>query len=223
MIPRYRAVLFDLDGTLSDPGLGITRSIVYALERLGVAVPSEPALRLMIGPPLRDSFATLLGGRARVEEAMTLYRERYGPRAAIESAIYPGVPELLADLRAAGCVLALATSKPVIFAERILAHFGLSSYFDLIGGATLDTRIEGKEAVVGEVLAQIDPTIHAATVMVGDREHDVSGAHTHGLACIGVTYGFGSRAELELAGADLIVTSVAELRDVLMPAAPAAR
>ncbi|WP_129630031.1 HAD family hydrolase [Candidatus Oscillochloris fontis] len=215
-LPRYTTVLFDLDGTLTDPFEGISRSINYALERLGrPAIPLE-ILRTWIGPSLRDSFASVLDeDRGLVEQAVALYRERYGPIGSTENRIYPGIPELLGDLSAAGCAVCLATSKPQIFARHILEHFGLEQHFSVIGGASLDTSRERKADVIAYVLDQLPPQRRERVVMVGDREHDVAGATEHGIPAIGVSWGYGSAEELSVAGAVAVVERVVDLRPLL--------
>ncbi|NTV62673.1 MAG: HAD hydrolase-like protein [Oscillochloris sp.] len=214
---RYPTVLFDLDGTLSDPFEGISRSIGYALEQLGRPPVPEAILRTWIGPSLRASFASVLDGdHTLVERAMALYRERYGPIGCLENHIYPGIPALLADLAAADCAVCLATSKPEIFARRILEHFGVAMHFAVIGGASLDTSREHKADVIAYALSQLPPDRRRPAVMIGDREHDVLGAREHDLPTIGVSYGYGSRTELAAAGALTVVATVQELRDLLL-------
>jgi phosphoglycolate phosphatase len=215
--PRHPTVLFDLDGTLTDPLEGIARSIRYALERLGRPPLGDDVLRTWIGPSLRDSLAGVLNGdQALVEQGMALYRERYAPTGIFENRVYPGIPELLADLAAAGSRVCLATSKPQIFAQRILEHFGIASHFTIIGGATLDTSRESKAAVIAYVLDALPAAARAAAVMVGDREHDVIGARQNSLPTIGVSYGYGSRDELRAAGAVAVADDVTALRDLLL-------
>ncbi len=215
--PHYPTVLFDLDGTLTDPLEGITRSIRYALERLGRPPLSDVVLRDWIGPSLRSSLAGVLDGdEAMVERGMALYRERYAPTGIFENRIYPGIPELLADLASAGSCVCLATSKPQIFAQRILEHFGIIGHFTVIGGATLDTSRDSKADVIAYVLGELPAAARADAIMVGDREHDVIGARQNGLPTIGVTYGYGSRAELAAAGAAALAADVATLRNLLL-------
>lgn len=213
----YTTIFFDLDGTLTDPAEGITRSIQYALARLGCHVPPAAGLRAWIGPPLRQSFAHYLGtdDQALVEQAMIFYRERFANVGLFENVVYAGVPELLADLRAAGYRLYLATSKPLPYAERILAHFSLAHHFTLIGGATLDGRLSEKAQIIGELL-RADDFSGTRCIMVGDREHDVLGARAHGLPCVAVTYGYGSLAELEACRPTYLVGSVGALRATLL-------
>jgi phosphoglycolate phosphatase len=215
--PRYPTVLFDLDGTLTDPLEGIARSIRYALERLGRPPLSDEVLRGWIGPSLRGSLASVLDGdQALVEQGMSFYRERYGPTGIFENRVYPGIPELLADLAAAGSCVCLATSKPQIFAQRILDHFEIARHFTVIGGATLDTSRESKAAVIAYVLDALPVAARTDAIMVGDREHDVIGARQNNLPTIGVSYGYGTREELSAAGAITVADDVAALRDLLL-------
>lgn len=216
--PIYRAILFDLDGTLTDPAEGITRSIQYALERLGYPAPPASDLYSWIGPSLRESFAHYLhtDDRQKVELAITFYRERFAGVGLFENVVYPGIPALLADLQQAGCRLFLATSKPEVYARRILDHFDLAIYFSAIGGATLDGRLQTKADVIATVLPQLEPDERTALVMVGDREQDIVGARIHGIPSIAVSYGYGSIAELTACAPDRVVNSVAELRTVLL-------
>ncbi len=215
-LPTYTCILFDLDGTLTDPFEGISNSINYALQRLGRAPISLTTLRTWIGPSLRGSFASVLDGdHDLVEQAVVFYRERYGPIGSTENRLYPGIPGLLADLDAAGCAVCLATSKPQVFAHHILEHFHLDHHFRVIGGASLDTSRERKADVIAYVLEQLPPQYRERVVMVGDREHDVEGAKEHGIPAIGVTWGYGSAEELRAAGAIVVVDDVAALRPLL--------
>jgi phosphoglycolate phosphatase len=215
--PRYPTVLFDLDGTLTDPLEGIARSVRYALEQLGRPPLSDAVLRTWIGPSLRGSFAAALDGdQALAEQAVALYRKRYGPTGIYENQVYAGIPALLASLSAAGSHICLATSKPQIFAQRILEHFGIAGHFMIIGGASLDTSRESKADVIAYVLGELPVDARVGAVMVGDREHDVFGARQNELPTIGVTYGYGSREELVAAGAVAIADNVAALHDLLL-------
>ncbi|QRM29691.1 HAD family hydrolase [Microvirga sp. VF16] len=196
--------LFDLDGTLTDPKTGITRSVQYALERLGRPVPEADALTWMIGPPLIAGFTELLGGTHEVQEAVRLYRERYSDVGLFENEVYAGIPALLQDLQEKGAHLYVATSKLHVFARRILEHFGLSGSFVEIYGSELDNRNADKRDLIRHILEQerFDPT---RAVMIGDRKHDAIGAKANGIATIGVTWGYGSRQELLDAGTACLV------------------
>ena len=205
-------VLFDLDGTLTDPKEGITRSIAYALERMARVVPDIDALRFAIGPPLRDSFATLLdtSDAQAIELAMLHYRERFSSIGLFENAVYPGIPETLSAIKSAGCKIVLATAKPHIYAKRILEHFELSAAFDAVYGCELDGTRQHKTDLIAYLLKheQIDPA-ERPTVMIGDRVHDIAAAHANGCQAIGVTWGYGSASELR--DANLIAHQPADL------------
>lgn len=215
----YQAVLFDLDGTLTDPAEGITRCMAYGLEQVHAAVPALEVLRSWIGPPLRASFAAYLQDAVLAEQVLYGYRERFSAVGIFENQVYDGIPELLAELHSSGCRLFLATSKPQLYAERILEHFDLRRYFAVVGGASLDDRMGTKAEVIGALLPSMSDEERGACVMVGDRDVDVEGARAHGIACIAVNWGFGSLVELESCKPARIVHRVAELRDVLMSSA----
>jgi phosphoglycolate phosphatase len=205
-------VLLDLDGTLTDSGLGIGRCIVHALEHLGLPAPDPAALRRCVGPPLADSFRTLLGARHehRVSRAIELYRERFSSDGMFENQVYPGIPEVLAELRRRGHRLRVVTSKPTVFAERIVRHFELAGYFAGIHGAALDGTHGDKAELIAHVLERERITADAA-VMVGDRSHDVVGSRKNSVPAVGVLWGYGSFEELRRAGATAIVSHPGEL------------
>ena len=195
------AIFFDLDGTLTDPKPGITRSIQYALQRLDhPAIPTEDELTWCIGPPLRASFVRLLGGDHSADRAVSLYRERFSDVGLYENGVYDGIGDVLTKLRTSGHRLFVATSKPHVFAERIIDHFGLRNHFERVFGSELDgTRVDKShllEYALKEV--SVDPS---QTLMIGDRSHDMVGAKNNGMRGIGVLYGYGSRDELLEAGA----------------------
>ena len=213
----YDVILFDLDGTLTDPGEGITNSVAHALEKLGIPVPERRALYKFIGPPLYASFMDFYGlDRQKALEAVEFYREYYRDRGIWENRVYDGIPELLAKLQAAGKTLLLATSKPEEFALQILEHFGLSQYFQLVAGSTMDSSRGEKADVIAYALEQQQIAPSPAVVMVGDREHDVLGARKAGLDCIGVLFGYGTEPELQKAGAARIAATVEELAGLLL-------
>jgi phosphoglycolate phosphatase len=193
-------IFFDLDGTLTDPKPGITGSIQYALQRLDLPVPTQDELTWCIGPPLRASFVTLLGGEPLADRAVALYRERFADVGLYENSVYPDIEHTLAALRHSPRRLFVATSKPDVFAERIIEHFGLSGYFEHVFGSELD----GTRVNKGELLAYaiettgVDPS---QALMIGDRSHDMVGAKSNGMRGIGVLYGYGSADELIAAGA----------------------
>jgi phosphoglycolate phosphatase len=210
-----RVALFDLDGTLTDPKIGITRSIQFALERLGRPVPETDALTWMIGPPLLASFATLLGSDAQAVEALRLYRVRFSDVGLFENEVYPGIPDLLARLRGRDMRLFVATSKPHVFARRIVEHFGLSRFFERVYGSELDNRNADKRDLLRHLVATegFDP---AEAVMIGDREHDAIGARAVGMPAIGVTWGYGSREELLAAGVIRLVDRPDEFDEAVL-------
>ena len=202
-------LLFDLDGTLTDPFIGITRSVQHALKYYGIIENDLSRLAPFIGPPLIDSFReTYHFSEEQAEEAVNYYREYFAEKGWRENKVYPGIPELLKHLQEAGHKLYVATSKPTPFAEKILDYFHLSQYFERIEGASLDHTRMRKAEVIRYLLTQTGISEKGKTVMIGDRKFDVTGAHEIGVECIGVLYGYGSREELVSAGADYIVPTV---------------
>jgi phosphoglycolate phosphatase len=202
--PRLR-LFFDLDGTLTDPFDGITRSIQHAMVSLDRAPIDALALRACIGPPLRESFRALLGSDdpELVERAVAAYRERYFDVGLFENTRYDGVPEMLASLRERGHALRVVTSKVTPAAERIVEHFGLAEYFEAIHGSETGGRFDDKGELIAHVLDDCAATCDEC-VMIGDRMHDISAGRRNGVRTIGVTWGFGSLDELRDAGADVI-------------------
>ena len=207
----YDVILFDLDGTLTDPGLGITNSVAYALERYGIEVENRESLYPFIGPPLADSFMNFYGfDSEKAMDAITVYREYFRNKGIFENEAYEGVRELLENIKASGRKTVLATSKPEEFAVRILEHFDLAKYFDVVAGASMDEKRNKKGDVIKYAMEKGAFRSENA-VMIGDREHDIFGARENGLDSIGVLYGYGSRQELENAGADYIAESVQDI------------
>lgn len=210
-------LLFDLDGTLTDPKEGITKSVQYALQKYGISVPNLDELIPFIGPPLKDSFMDFYGFcEADALQAVEFYRERFADTGIYENRLYPGIPELLKALQADGRHLLLATSKPEIFAKRILEYFDLSRYFDFVGGSTLDHTRGSKTAVIRYVLDEYSVSDYDAAVMIGDREHDIIGANQCGIDSIGVLYGYGCRREFEINHAAGIAENITELKKILL-------
>ncbi len=211
---EYQYILFDLDGTLTEPKVGITKSVAYALGYYGIHVEDLDTLCPFIGPPLKDSFMKFYGfDDEKAEEAVEKYREYFRPYGVYENEMYEGIPELLEMLKQKGKRIVLATSKPTVFAEMILEHFQLRPYFDCVVGSELDgTRVK-KGEVIACALEEAGILDRSQTVMIGDREHDILGAKENGIDSIGVLYGHGSRTELEKAGADVIVGTVDELSE----------
>jgi phosphoglycolate phosphatase len=213
-MPTETTLFFDLDGTLTDPKPGITASIQHALRKLDRPVPSQDELVWCIGPPLRASFVTLLGGEEQADRAVELYRERFADVGLFENSVYPDIEAVLARLKRPARRMFVATSKPHVFANRIINHFGLAGYFEHVFGSELDGTRVHKADLLAYALEQtgVDPS-HA--LMIGDRSHDVNGAKVNGMDAVGVTYGYGSREELITAGARHICVSPRAIPDVV--------
>lgn len=213
---KYETILFDLDGTLTDPGDGITNSVAYALLKFGIDVTERKSLNRFIGPPLIDSFSEFYGfsiDDARL--AVKYYREYFTAHGMFENIVYPLVPEMLEALKKAGKRLIVATSKPEPFSEEILKHFGLYGFFEKVAGSTLDETRTEKADVISYALDCCGIKPDRRAVMVGDRKHDVLGAKKNGLSCIGVLFGYGSREELTDAGACFLAEDVLSLQKEL--------
>lgn len=214
---RFETVLFDLDGTLTDPGVGITSSVAYALEACGITAPDKRELEGFIGPPLHESFERLYDmSPSCADFAVKKYREYYNDRGIFENEVYCGIPELLAALKDAGKTVIMATSKPECYAERIAEHFMIGGYFDCIVGSELDGRRTDKAQVIESALGRMGITDRSKCVMIGDRKHDIIGAERTGLFSVGVLWGYGSLEELTGCGADRVVGIVRDLSDVLL-------
>ncbi|MDE7273562.1 MAG: HAD family hydrolase [Lachnospiraceae bacterium] len=218
----YNYILFDLDGTLTDPKLGITSSVQYALRAIGIEEPSLDKLEPFIGPPLADSFREFYGlDEEQIPTAIAKYRERFANQGIYENEIYPGIAAMLAKLKADGKKLSIASSKPTEFVERILDYFEIRTYFDIVIGSNMDGTRSKKEEVVEEALRQMLPSgmtsdeKKANVAMVGDRRFDIEGAKEHGITSVGVSFGYAPEGELERAGADFIVDTVSALLEVL--------
>ncbi len=215
MTRRY--IVFDLDGTLTDPGAGITRSVQYALRSYGIEETDLSKLYPFIGPPLKESFMKFYGfSETQGMEAIGRYREYFTARGIFENEVYDGIPQMLEMLKKNGKHLLVATSKPEEFAVRILEHFDLRKYFDYVGGASMDEVRVGKGEVIRYTLEAAGIADKREVIMVGDREHDVLGARENGVDCVGVLFGYGSRQELEEVGAFKIVGTVGELGSFLL-------
>ena len=207
-------IYFDLDGTLTDPKPGITRSIQYALGKLDRAVPTEDELTWSIGPPLRASLKQLVGTDELADAALLLYRERFGDIGLYENEVYPGIEDTLSVLAKSGRRMFVATSKAVIYADRIIDHFKLRDYFERVFGSELDGTRTDKTELLGYALQTmgIDPS---QAMMIGDRSHDMIGARNNGMTAIGVLYGFGSEQELIAAGAACVCATPRAILDYI--------
>ncbi len=210
----FDAVFIDLDGTLTDPKPGITGCIQHALGKLGLPVPHADELTWCIGPPMQESLRSLAGTDQGGEMMLLHYRERYARVGLFENEVYPGIPEALMALRVAGPRLYLATSKPRVYAERILDHFNLAGYFDRIFGSELDGTNVHKADLLRFALSETGEN-PAKALMVGDREHDAIGARAHGLSPIGVLWGYGSREELVAAGVERMLEKPTQLASII--------
>lgn len=214
---KHNVILFDLDGTLTDPGEGITNSVAYALRKLGQTPPPRAELEAYIGPPLAGSFEQRAGlDRNTAQLAVEYYREYFGIKGIFENELYGGIDNMLAALKAAGATISLATSKPTVYAKQIIEHFGIAKYFDAIAGSELDGRRVKKAEVIDYALELLGVSDRGSVIMVGDREHDIIGANKCGVASVGVTYGYGSHEELASSGASHIVDSVDNLTKYLI-------
>lgn len=206
-------IFFDLDGTLTDSGLGITKSISYALEKLGKPVPAKKTLELFIGPPLLESYMKICGlTKEEGEKGIDLFREYYSVKGIYENNLYPDIIELLKELKKRDKAIYLTTSKPEEYAKRILKHFEIDSYFSGVYGAFDDEKMSEKEYIIKRALETIQPkpTLEE-TIMIGDREYDIVGATKNGLQSVGVLYGFGSLDELKKANATYIIEKPLDL------------
>jgi len=206
-----RQLFFDLDGTLTDPRLGIVRCLRHALEGAPIAIPSDAELERFIGPPLQQSLKRLLGADAAATDALKRYRERFATSGMYENEVYPGIPELLRALRDVGWKLRVVTSKPKVFADPILDHFGISEHFIGVHGSELSGVRTDKAELIAHVL-EVARIPARAAMMIGDRSHDIAGARANGVRALGVLWGYGSRAELTSAGAERLYDSVSALR-----------
>lgn len=212
----YKYILFDLDGTVTDPGIGITNSVMHALRKFGIIEEDRSRLYKFIGPPLADSFRQFYEfSEEETARGIEYYREYFTDKGIFENEVYEGMEELLAALNRQGRKLIIATSKPEVFAERILEYFHLDSYFSFVAGATMDEKRVKKAEVIAYALESCGISNLSGVLMIGDRKHDVIGAHEAGVDVMGVLHGYGSREELEKAGADYIAENVEEIKKFL--------
>lgn len=213
---KYKTVAFDLDGTLTDPFRGLTSAFAYGLKKIGIDVSGDNNLKRFIGPPLRDSFQEEYGlSLEAAEEALRLFREYFSVYGWWDNELYPGIKELLSDLKRAGYTVVLATSKPDVYSSKILKLFGIAEYFDFSEGASFDSSRERKCDVLQYALDKVGADAESA-VLIGDTRFDVEGANVLGVDSIAVTYGYGTREALEKEGATYIVNTVSEIRTLLL-------
>ncbi len=205
--------MFDLDGTLTDSGPGIINCAAITLAHFALPVPPKEALRVFVGPPLRDTFAAFGVPRDRLEEAVAVYRKRYFSIGKFENAPYDGVKTLLEQLKALGHRLFVATSKPEALSVEILEHFGLAQYFEQICGSVMDGTRDNKADVLAYLIEQNGPLAHP--VMIGDTVFDVVGAKAHNIPCVGVTWGYGKAEDLQTAGAVALAQNTKDLFEIL--------
>ena len=211
---KHSTILFDLDGTITDSGAGVMHGMEIALAHYGLPIPDRQALRVIIGPPLRDSFIRFGIRPEDTEEALVLYRKFYVADGWLENFVYPGLEHVLKTLKQQGCRLYVATSKPEHMAKHILEHFGLAQYFDLICGATVDSTRDSKSDVIRYLLDQIEPD--PSIVMVGDTHYDVEGAAVFRIPTIGVDWGYGENEDMIRAGAIAIAKNADHLLQLLI-------
>lgn len=215
----YKYILFDLDGTLTDPKEGITKCVQYALEYFGIHQPDNDKLTCFIGPPLHQSFELFYGfDNQKAMLAVEKYRERYKTVGVFENQLIEGIDNMLMKLKNEGKILAVASSKPYVFVKQILTHFNIRQYFDVVAGSNLDGSRTDKAEVIQCALAQLglDKADYDKAIMIGDRKHDVEGAKKCGLDCIGVKFGFAEPNELETAGAIMIAETAEQLTQMLL-------
>lgn len=212
----YEIILFDLDGTLVDSGIGVINSVIYSLKKYGIEVADREELNKFMGPPLHESYQDFYGfSEEEAKTAVEYYREYYRDKAIFEYAVYEGIEDLLRTLSDAGKTLVVATSKPEVFAKEILAHAGLSKYFAYIAGANLDGSRTKKDEIISYALGMVNAMDKSKAVMIGDREHDIIGAKKAGIDAIGILFGYGTRDELIQAGAKAIAKKACDIAELL--------
>lgn len=214
---KYEYIFFDLDGTLTDPAEGIINSFKNAYKYFGMEIPSYEKLCSFIGPPLIQTFKTDFGfDENKAREGVKAYRSYFSTKGLFENRVYDGIPQLLETIKKAGLKLAVATSKPEPYSISIMEHFNLAPYFEKVCGSLLDETRSKKAEVIAYAIEALGITDKSKILMVGDRKHDVLGAAEHGIDCAGVLFGYGSREELEEAGAKYIAADLAELEKILL-------
>lgn len=214
---KYQVILFDLDGTLSDPKIGITKSVQYALQKMGIDEPNIDKLECFIGPPLQASFAEYYDfDEGNAQRAIDYYRERFKDKGMFENKLYSNIPLLLKSLKEQQYTLVVATSKPTVFSEQILKYFNIDQYFDLVVGSNLDGTRTAKTEIIQYILDKYNKYKLDDFIMIGDRKYDMIGAKNTGIDSIGVTYGYGSFEELSDSHPTHIVNSVEEIKEILI-------
>lgn len=213
---RYKYVFFDLDGTVFDSGEGIKKSAKYALKKFDITISNDYELNRFIGPPLRNSFMEYYNLTADdAEKAIGFYREYYSEEGIFQGQIYNGITELLEYIHSKGIIAALATSKPEVYAERIIKHFGLDKYFTLISGATFDEKLVEKYDIIVNTASRLGVSAMSDVLMAGDRKYDIEGGKRAGTATVGVLYGYGSYSELYASDSDFIVSDADKIIKIL--------
>ncbi|MCS5422528.1 MULTISPECIES: HAD family hydrolase [Psychrilyobacter] len=213
---KYKYILFDLDGTLTDPGVGITKAVQYALKKNNIIEESLSTLEIFIGPPLKDSFMEFYSfDEKMISDSIKYFREYFRKNGIFENEVYSGILDLLGELKNRGCKIAVATSKPTVFANTVLKHFGMMEYFDLIVGSNLDGTLGNKAEIINRAIENLKIKNLKETIMIGDRKYDIIGAEKNNIDSIGVLYGYGSLEELEAANPTYIVDSISQLNELL--------
>ena len=213
---KYKHIIFDLDGTLTDPGLGITNSIMYSLRKFGIEA-ERPELYKFIGPPLRESFNLYFGfDKDQAEQAVVYYREYFSENGIYENEIYPGISDLLEELNRQNRKLYIATSKPQEYSIRILEHFDILKYFDFVSGSNMDGSMSAKSDLIERIIPLINNSELIDAIMIGDRRYDIEGAKHHGIDSAAVLYGYGERSELEEAQPVYLIDSTSKLASLLL-------
>ncbi len=217
ILNMIKNVLFDLDGTLTDPKIGITKSVAYSLNKFNINVNDLDELEKFIGPPLKNSFMDFYNmSENDAVTAVSYYREYFSDKGLFENTVYKGIVELLTKLKSLDKTLIIATSKPTVYAKKILEHFGLIDYFDCVCGSELDGTRSDKAEVISYALSQNNISSLNNTIMIGDRKHDIIGAKKIEIKSVGVLYGYGDFDELNNAGADYICADVNELSSLIV-------
>lgn len=214
---KYTDIFFDLDGTLTDPFEGITKSVQHSLKYFDIEVADRNDLKCFIGPPLWESYMKFYGfSKDRADEAVKRYREYFSVTGLFENEVYPGIPELLRELNDKGLRLSVATSKPAVFSEKILERFDLAKYFHFLSGSELDGRRVNKNEVIEYAIENLGIDDRSKILMIGDRMHDINGAHKCGVDAAGVLWGYGDRAEHEACKADYIAENLDQLKAIIL-------